>query len=189
MLDPDEVEGLSAGDVVLVPGATRTGGRYQGPASLRATTFRLEGTFGPKGFTVQQARTTASLEEAMPVNNAPANNAPRPTGPVAPPASGQQVDGPEGQHGHIDDGPEQIEDPKHRARPPSLRSGRHGRRGQGEHGQGDAPGQLMATPVAQPPLEGRQPEGHRDQRRGDGRRGLGGMVHGENQARPGHALA
>jgi type III secretion protein Q len=81
-----EVESLTPGDVVLVPGAKLAASAYHGVASLCSAGFRIEGAFGPKGFTVEKAQTTASPEEIMTPNNSPKASAkPAPTAPPPPP--------------------------------------------------------------------------------------------------------
>ncbi len=94
-LEQSDLDALGAGDVVLVPGTKLCAGRYEGDASIRSAAFELRGAFGPKGFTVKNVLTAASLEEAMPANNVPppGPNAPRPAPmngvprPAQPPAS------------------------------------------------------------------------------------------------------
>ena len=109
-------------------------------------------------------------------------------GPVTGAASGQQVHRAQGQDRDVDDGAEEVEDPEHRTRPPGLGAGGQRPGCQGEHGQGGAPRQLVPFARGQPPLEGRQREGHGDERGGHGNSGLDRMTHVAAQATPSPAV-
>ena len=81
------------------------------------------------------------------------------------PRRGQQVDGAEGEPGHVEHGAEEVEDPEGAVVPAGGGARRQGGRGQGEHPQGEGPGPVLGPVVPGVAHEHRLREQRRHRRR------------------------
>ncbi len=84
----------------------------------------------------------------------------------------QQIDRAEGEPGHVQDGPEQIEDPEGGGRPAGRGGEPQRRRRDHEEPERERPRQLVAPPAEQPAVKGGQREGGRDEHGGRGQRAV-----------------
>ena len=107
--------------------------------------------------------------------------------PLDPPSGGrpdQEVHGAEREPGHVQDRPEEVEDPERAVVPAGGRAEREGDRGEREHGERDRPGHLVGSAVPRVAHERRLGEEGRHCRGTEGECG----DHDRSDATPGPAL-
>jgi hypothetical protein len=88
------------------------------------------------------------------------------------PASGEQVDGAEGQERHVQDRAEQVEELERPLAPPDGGAEPEAERAQGEHEERDGPHQLVASASGQEALEREHGERGGEQGRGGSQGGV-----------------